>query len=167
MEQNYTWSRFTLRVNVNAPVETLYRLWATRAGMEKWFLRVCEYKGHNGTLKEENEPVQPGDIYRWLWHGWPDGTVENGKILECNGKDFLKFSFGKAGNCSIRIKQEGAYTLVELMQDEIPDHDQGKQYWHVGCKTGWTFYMANLKSICEGGIDLRNKDENLKNVLNS
>ncbi len=167
MEQTYTWSNFTVRVNIDAPIETLYLLWATRAGMEKWFLRVCEYKKTTGRELEPGEAVQAGDLYRWLWHGWPDETVEFGKILECNGKNFLKFSFGKAGNCSIFIKEEGCYTIVELVQDQIPDHDQGKQYWHVGCKTGWTFYMANLKSLCEGGIDLRNKDENLKNVLNS
>ena len=26
-----------------------------------------------------------------------DETTEYGDILDCNGKDFLKFSFGKAG----------------------------------------------------------------------
>lgn len=30
-----------------------------------------------------------------------------------------------------------------------------------------TFYLANLKSILEGGVDLRNKNEALKKMLNS
>jgi hypothetical protein len=39
--------------------------------------------------------------------------------------------------------------------------------YHVGCKAGWTFYLANLKSILEGGIDMRNKKTRLKEMLNS
>lgn len=167
MNQKYVWNSFTVRININASIETLYTLWSTRAGMEKWFLRLCEYRKPNGKEADPNEALQAGDTYRWLWHGWSDETVEYGKILDCNGKDHLSFSFGKAGICSISIKEEGRYTIVELVQNEIPEHDQGKQYWHVGCKTGWTFYLANMKSLCEGGIDLRNKDEKLQNVLNA
>jgi hypothetical protein len=42
-----------------------------------------------------------------------------------------------------------------------------KQYYHVGCKTGWTFYLANIKSLYEGGKDLRNKNDKLQQMLNS
>ena len=82
-------------------------------------------------------------------------------------KDFFKFSFGKAGNCTVRIFKEQEETIVELLQDNIPDDEQGKQFWHVGCKTGWTFYLANMKSLYENGIDLRNKNEKLQQMLNS
>lgn len=37
---NYDWSRFVTRINVNAPIEKLYWCWATREGMEYWFLRL-------------------------------------------------------------------------------------------------------------------------------
>jgi hypothetical protein len=39
--------------------------------------------------------------------------------------------------------------------------------YHLGCKTGWTFYLANLKSLMEGGIDLRNKNEKIQRVINA
>jgi len=167
MTDTYTWSSFVTRINVNAPTEKLYSLWATRSGMEYWFLRLSEYKTPGGNLRANEEPAQKGDTYRWRWHGWSDDVTEEGVIQDCNGKDFFKFSFGKAGDCTVKIKIESGYTIVELTQDNIPDDDQGKHYWHVGCKTGWTFYLANLKSLCEGGIDLRNKDEHLKNMLNA
>lgn len=163
----FNWTTFTVRVPVNAATEKLYGCWATRAGMEYWFLRVSEFKDPGGSERGPDEYVQKGDTYRWLWHGWSDETVEHGEILECNGRDHFKFSFGKAGNCSIKIKEENGQKLVELHQDRIPDDEQGKQYWHLGCKTGWTFYLANLKSLLEGGIDLRNREESLKNVINS
>jgi len=57
--------------------------------------------------------------------------------------------------------------IVELVQENIPDDDQGRLYYHLVCKTGWTFYLDNLKSLLEGGIDLRNKNANLANVINS
>jgi uncharacterized protein YndB with AHSA1/START domain len=166
MTASYTWSSFTTRINVHAPIDKLYSMWATKSGIESWFLRMSEYKRANVVLQIDEEVIK-GDTYCWRWHGWSDDVTEEGNILDCNGRDFFKFSFGKAGDCTVVIKEELGYTIVELTQENIPDDDQGKHYWHVGCKTGWTFYLANLKSICEGGVDLRNKDERLKNMLNA
>ena len=167
MAASYDWSRFVVRISINAPADKLYHAWATREGMEYWFLRLSEYKKHDGAIRGNKEYVDKGDTYKWLWHGWPDDTVEHGTILDCNGKDFFKFSFGKAGNCAVNIKKEEGEMMVELVQDNIPTDEQGMHYWHLGCKTGWTFYLANMKSLYEGGIDLRNKNENLQQVLNS
>ena len=115
----------------------------------------------------DHEPIQVGDKYLWLWHGYPDGTQETGSILDCNGTDHLVFSFGKAGVCTVRIYEEQGATLVELRQDEIPDDDKSRLNYHAGCMAGWTFYLANLKSLMEGGIDLRNRNTALKRMINS
>ena len=163
----FNWTTFTVRVPVNATVEKLYWCWATREGMEYWFLRLSEYKKPGGSLRSNDEYAQKGDSYKWLWHGWADDIVEHGEILDCNGKDLFKFSFGKGGDCTVTFKKEQGETIVELTQDNIPDDEKGKQYFHLGCRTGWTFYLANLKSLLEGGTDLRNRNENLKNVINS
>lgn len=138
-----------------------------QAGIEYWFLRLSEYKKPDGTPRGSKEKVEKGDTYKWLWHGWPDDTVEYGTIIECDGIDFIKFSFGKAGDCAVKIKKEEDETIAELEQVNIPTNEQRKQYWHLGCKTGWTFYLANLKSLFERGKDLRNRNEQLKNVINS
>ncbi len=102
-----------------------------------------------------------------MWHGWSDDTVERGTILQANGKDSLQFSFGKAGNVSVIIKKEQEEMVVQLVQDEIPVDEEGQVYYHIGCTKGWLFYLTNLKSILEGGIDLRNKNVELKDVINS
>lgn len=164
---NYDWSRFVTRINVKAPAEKLYQAWATRYGIEYWFLRLSEYKKPNGEVRDKNELVQNNDTYKWLWYGYPDETVEYGEILDCNGKDYFKFSFGKAGNCVVSIKEEAGETIVQLIQEEIPTNETGMHNWHLGCKTGWTFYLANLKSLYEGGIDLRNRNVELQEMLNS
>ena len=44
MTNTYNWGSFITPINVNAPAEKLYALWATRAGIEYWFLRMSEYK---------------------------------------------------------------------------------------------------------------------------
>ncbi|MEO7961226.1 MAG: SRPBCC domain-containing protein [Ginsengibacter sp.] len=164
---DYDWSRFTISINVKAPTENLYNAWATRFGMELWFLRLCEYQKQNGEIISSNNLAVTGDKYKWLWHGWPDDVNELGEILDCNGVDLFKFSFGKAGSCTVRLKQEEGDTIVELTQQQIPVDEAGRQKFHLGCKTGWTFYLANLKSIYEGGIDLRNKNVKLQGMLNS
>ena len=167
MATTHDWCRFTVRIDVNASTEKLFSAWATRSGIEYWFLRVGEFKKEDGSLRGEEEIIKKGDSYKWLWYGYPDDTVEHGEILDCNSRDYLKFSFGKAGNCAVTIKQEQGITIVELVQDNIPTDEKGMQYYHVGCKTGWTFYLANLKSLYEGGIDLRNRNEKLQEMLNS
>jgi hypothetical protein len=163
----FDWSRFNVRIYLDAPVDKLYWGWATRAGIEHWFLRFSEYRNPDGSVKGKDEYVKKGDTYKWMWHGYGDDTFEEGKVLEANGKDFFKFSFGKAGNCAVTIKEENGLTLVELVQDEIPTDEKSMQYYHVGCKSGWTFHFTNMKSIYEGGPDLRNKDVDRKDVINS
>ncbi len=165
--QPFNWGRFVTRININAPTDRIYACWCTQSGMEAWFLRLCEFSDMNGNKRAPHDPVATGDRYLWRWHGWCDDTTETGTILHCNGKDTHQFSFGKAGNCTVTIRQELGETIVELMQENIPDTEDGKRIWHLGCKTGWTFYLANLKSFLEGGIDLRNKNEQLTEMLNS
>lgn len=160
------WKSFTVRMDVQAPVEQIYRAWTTRAGLESWFLRRSIFTDARGVIRGQDEEVLPGDQYNWLWHGWPDETVENGTVLACNGKDEIRFTFGKAGNCSVRIYTEQGETLVELQQDDIPDDETGKQTFYVGCKTGWTYYLSNLKSVLVSGLDLRNKKPGIGPLLN-
>lgn len=162
---NFDWSRFSVRINVKASLVKLYWCWATKEGIEYWFLRQSDYKKSDGSLYDAKEFVQKDDSYSWWWHGYSDEVTESGKILEANGKDLFQFRFGNAGVCTVSIYEEQGENIVELIQDQIPTDEQAKQDWHVGCKTGWTFYFANLKSLLEGGIDLRNKNEKIQNVI--
>ncbi len=163
----YNWRRFVVRIPINASKQTLYDAWTSQRAIEHWFLRRAEFKNPSGQLRGPYEVVQEGDTYEWRWHGWPDEVQERGKILSCNGRDNFQFSFGEAGNCSVTIKSELGQCIIELEQTEIPTSEKGMHDYHVGCKTGWTFHLTNMKSILEGGRDLRNKDENLKNVVNA
>jgi hypothetical protein len=130
-------------------------------------LRVAEFTKPDGTVRSAEAAFQKDDRYRWLWHGYDDTTVERGVIEEANGRDSLRFTF--AGSClvSVNITLEEGLTIVELRQENIPLDEISRVNYHLGCITGWTFYLANLKSILEGGIDLRNKNEKLHKLVNS
>jgi uncharacterized protein YndB with AHSA1/START domain len=167
----FDWSSFTKKITINAAADAIYHSWATKQGMESWFLRQCNYTAEAGEALPGDMPVQKGNLYTWRWHGWPDETIEKGTILEANGVDTLSFTFGQEGAagmiCTVRVYAEQDETICELVQKNIPVDDMGKSHYFVGCNTGWTFYMTNLKSILEGGVDLRNKNTAVKNVLNS
>ena len=164
---SFNWTTFTVRIPVQASIEKLYWCIATRSGMEYWFLRMSEFHTSIGALRQPDEFVSAGDLYTWLWHGWSDDVKETGTIIEANGNDLLRFSFGPAGNVTIKLIPNEHYTMIELTQENIPDDEEGRHQWHLGCKNGWTFYLTNLKSLVEGGLDLRNKNENIRSVVNA
>ncbi|MCD6012442.1 MAG: hypothetical protein K0Q79_2304 [Flavipsychrobacter sp.] len=161
------WSKFAHKIYINVPMQKVYDAWATRTNIESWFLRKGEFFMPDGTVRPNDSYVQAGDTYEWFWHGHPDTTVERGKITEANGKDRFQFVFGGAGLVTIDMRQVDNVTEMILTQSEIPADEAGRYNYHVGCSTGWTFYMANIKSILEGGLDLRNKNPNYSNVINS
>jgi hypothetical protein len=152
-----TWTSFKVTGDYNTDIRSLYEAWATPAGLEKWFLRKADFFTVPMRLREPDEFIMKEDTYEWYWHGWGDNTCEKGQILEANGTDSLKFTF--ADNCivSVNISSRNGVSIVELSQENIPEESDPSKNLFVQCQLGWTFYMANLKSIVEGGVDLRNK----------
>ena len=163
----YDWSKFVLRIPVRASREKIYHAWATQEGIESWFLRSARFFAPGNTLRGERELIQNGDRYTWLWYGYADDTVEHNDILEANGEDTISFVF--AGHCivTVLIGMLDTETVVQLTQENIPTGEEGKANIHIDCMQGWTFYLANLKSILEGGLDLRNRNLNIGKVLNA
>lgn len=162
---NFDWTSFTLKVPVKARMEDLYNAWTRATEIEKWFLRKAVYTQADGKGVEPDGAITKGCGYAWEWFGYD--VVEKGRITEANGKDHIQFTF--AGECpvDVRLTQQGEDVIVELTQGKIPTDDKSKQNIRLGCHTGWSFFMLNLKSVYEGGLDLRNKNEALKGMINS
>ena len=161
------WTKFTKRIPTTANISTVYNAWTRQETLEKWFLRKAEFTKPDNTLRQETESIQKGDKYLWLWYGYPDTVFEKKEILEANGKDFIQFGF--TGDCivSVKLYTQESETIIELTQENIPPDDNPATNLHIGCGEGWTFYLANLKSYLEGGIDLRNKNINIQGVISS
>lgn len=166
-QQEHDWTQFTKRIAIQAGVAEIYDRLRTRKGLESWFLRMAEFTSPDGQVRKSDSEFEKDDTYRWRWHGYDDEVTETGRVIEANGSDTIRFTF--AGECLVTItaRPHRETTLVEITQENIPTDEKSKINYHMGCSEGWAFYLANLKSILEGGIDLRNRDETLQGVLNS
>jgi hypothetical protein len=162
MDKKTDWSSFVVSIPLNVAPGEIISAWTSQEGLEKWFLRLAEFSDSSGRVRGRNETIQPGDSYKWMWHGWPDTIVENGQILPCQDSEFIRFTFGKAGIVGVSIVSQDSENILKLTQENIPQDEESIMNYHVGCKTGWTFYLLHLKSILYGGQDLRNKNNNLQ-----
>lgn len=163
--KNFNWTTFTRRVAVKSTMAQMYNAWASSTEIEKWFLSKAVFFDSSNNPIDKFKNIESGYSYEWNWFLY--GETEKGKITEANGKDFIQFTF--AGDClvDIKLKQQDEYIIVELTQKNIPTDEDSMQGIRLGCDAGWSFYLVNLKSVYEGGLDLRNKEEKLKAMINS
>jgi uncharacterized protein YndB with AHSA1/START domain len=170
------WTEFKLRVNTKASVEKAYAAVATPAGLESWFLRRADITvgnsagaagagGAAGSLRQPGDKIQKGDEYEFRWHGYPDSTSHKGKILAVDGKSQFSFTFSQELPVSISVYKECDETIVELVEMFDPADQEASKKHYLGNMKGWIFYLINLKSVLEGGLDMRNRKEELQNVL--
>lgn len=163
--KNFDWTQFTRKIHVKAPIQKLYDAWAKPIEIERWFLEKAVYEDSTNQTLQNSDSINKGLRYKWNWHLYD--ITEEGTIEMANGTDEIHFTF--AGNCLVIIKLEEAEegTIVSITQKNIPTDDDSKRNIRLGCDQGWSFYLVNLKSIYEGGLDLRNKNPNLKPMLNN
>jgi len=160
----HDWTSFKKRIDIKAAPHIIFDYWTKQGHIEKWFLSKAEFTAAGGNRKSTFSSVAANDTYKWMWHG--SDHVAEGKIIESNSTDLVKFTF-LGCTVSVQIKEEQGTSIVELIQSEIPLDEDSRMQSYVGCTRGWTFYMANLKSILEGGIDLRNKNLALVDMINT
>ena len=158
------WSEFKLRVNTTATVEAAYAAVATPAGLESWFLRDANITT-GGKRRSGPEKIQKGDEYHFQWYGHPDTLRHLGRYLSADGKSVISFTFSQDLPVTISIYRECDETIIELAETFDPTVEEVARNHYLGNMKGWIFFLVNLKSILEGGIDMRNRKVELKNVL--
>jgi len=158
------WGEFKLRVNTTAPVEKAFNAVATPGGLESWFLRRADIQS-GGNPRKAEERIQTGDEYHFQWHGHPDTVRHKGKFLSTDGKSVISFTFSQDLPVTISIYRECDETIVELTESFDPTDEGVAKKHYLGNMKGWIFFMINLKSVLEGGLDLRNRKLELQNVL--
>tara|TARA_R110002050_G_scaffold263024_1_gene403411 strand:+ start:9459 stop:9953 length:495 start_codon:yes stop_codon:yes gene_type:complete len=163
--ENFDWTQFSKRIFVRTDLDLVYNAWTKSTELEKWFLSKARFKSKDGNEILVSENISSKSSYSWNWFAQEHG--EKGIIREANGRDYLEFTF--AGNCIVKVHLSKIkdQTLVDLSQTEIPTDSSSQENIRLGCAFAWTFYLLNLKSVLEGGLDLRNKDLDLKGVINN
>lgn len=160
----FDWTSFHMRIAVKASMEEVYAAWTKPSELCKWFLSKAIYQ-RDGKVISENEHILPEDNYAWSWFLYD--VVEEGKVTETNGKDLIQFTFAETCLVEVKLSTQKEYTVILLTQNNIPTDETSKYRIRLGCESGWEFFLTNLKSVYEGGLDLRNKDPELKGMLNN
>ena len=163
--KEFDWTQFSKRIFINTDLNSVYNAWTKSGELEKWFLSKATFQSIDGKEILPIENIDSESTYKWNW--FAQNHFEEGTVNLANGVDYIEFTF--AGNCKVQVRLsiEENQTLVELTQTEIPLDDSSKENIRLGCAFGWTFYLLNLKSVLEGGLDLRNKDTELIGVVNN
>ena len=71
--EGLTFSEFTKRIYIKAPMERIYDLWATPNGICSWFLRDAVYICGKGKTRSGSEQIAAGDFGPLL--GWLRANV--------------------------------------------------------------------------------------------
>ena len=165
---NPEWTTFTKRIVIRSDTRRVYEAWTTKNQLEKWILRSANYRDPGGKLRGGDEPFKQGDQFEWKWNNWD--FTDTGEILRANGSDGITFTFGSGGIVHVDLKSLGEDTEVTLRQEDIPSDEESKLQIFVGCATGWTFWLANLKAWLEYGITLHAtglSQEETRDLVNS
>ena len=163
--ENFDWTSFTKKIAIKATLPEIYNAWTKASELEKWFLEKVEFNMPDHSTYNRDENVIKNTLYTWYWYLYSEPM--KGKITNVNGKDYIQFTF--EGDClvDVNLEQVDEYIIESLKHHNIPVDNKSKQYVRLGCTNGWTFYLTNLKSIYEGGNDLRNKNEKLSPMVNN
>jgi hypothetical protein len=163
--KKFDWTSFTIKILVKAKMEDIYSAWTRSGELERWFLKTATFYDASRHPVTPETPAEKDFKYSWSYYLYD--PVENGRYTVANGQDHIQFTF--AGDCIVDVKlsQKFDYVLVELSQKDIPVDELSKQEIRLGCYTSWAFYLVNLKSVYEGGLDLRNKDSYFRPMVNN
>ena len=145
--KNFDWTSFTRRIAIRARLSDIYNAWTKASEIEKWFLCKSVFIDTNGKPIDNTKSVEKGFTYEWNWFLFEQ--TERGKIIEANGTDFIQFTF--AGECLVDVKliPMNDLVIVELTQKNIPTDEDSKIGIRLGCDSGWSFFLLNLKRLPE------------------
>jgi uncharacterized protein YndB with AHSA1/START domain len=163
--KNFDWTKFTIKILVRSTIEEIYNAWTKSAELERWLVKKGTFFDTARHPVEPNVQAQKDFKYSWTRHLFD--AVENGRYTAANGKDNIQFTF--AGDCIVDVKLSVKYdwVQVELTMRDIPVDEISKEETRLRCHSQWSFYLINLKSVYEGGLDLRNKDTYFRRMVNN
>ena len=153
-----TWSEFTRRIFIDAPIANVFESWSVQGNMEKWFLKKAQFYDGNGNARKAGSQIEKGDSYEWQWYTWPEFD-QTGVIKELSNNESIVFTFQPSGDVRLEFSSvNSGRTQLMLKQYDIPTDEVAKKDYFYGCSLGWSFWMVNLKAYLEHGIALDERD---------
>ncbi len=162
-EQSFNNSEFYHNILLNKSVAEVFKYAATPGGLEKWFIGKAEFISAGNTPRKSDEAVQQGDRYTIEWLA-KDLSV-SGEVLECIDNSHFRFTFGPSFIVTISVTEQGSRTLFRLKQEYAAGAAKN-DFAHINCCVCWGFFVTNLKSVAEHGIDLRETESDDESLVN-
>jgi uncharacterized protein YndB with AHSA1/START domain len=137
----FDWTQFTLRIVIAVPPSKIFSAWTDDAIITRWFTEIAKV-----------DPKKNGAIH----FEWLAGDKLDAQFIAFEKNRRILFVFGSKGEMvEVSFKRVSGGTLCELHQFGMTTSSRSKVSMHMGCREGWTFFLTNLKSYLEHGIDLR------------
>ncbi|HKZ22281.1 MAG TPA: SRPBCC domain-containing protein [candidate division Zixibacteria bacterium] len=133
-----------------AKPEKVFRALTDAKELTKWF------------LKDARVQLKKGGKMKFVWS--PKDKHEN-KILDLVPNKRLRMTWPTMGwggtpktdtYVTFSLTPKGKYTLLQIEHTGFGPGEEWVMYY-AGTYSGWTYYLLNLKSWLEHGIDLRDK----------
>lgn len=161
-EKNFNMNEFSHSILLNTTPRSVFEYAATPEGLTKWFIGNAEYT-RNGNLVPSEELISAGDSYRWKWLAKDYETT--GKTIQVIKDERIKFTFGSMFEINVSVVAENSRTRFTLSQNYKPGTAKN-DFAHINCCVCWAFFLTNLKSVVEHGIDLRETEANDESLVN-
>lgn len=162
-ENNFSLSEFHHSIYLHSHMSEVYYYIASGDGICRWFMGKAEYMDSDGNILNAADSARKEDTFNWHWLK-KDLNIK-GRVLEAINNELFSFTFGPAFEVTITLKEHGGRTLLTLHQKYSAGAEKN-DFAHINCCTCWVFFLTNLKSVLEHGIDLRETlidDESLVN----
>ncbi|HRI44073.1 MAG TPA: hypothetical protein PLL78_13000 [Fimbriimonadaceae bacterium] len=152
------WDRLELEIDLVAPVKVVAWHWTSSAGLTRWLAVECTFVGLEGDTLAEAEAAETGARFRCLRAG---GTIEEGELVQADKRGFA-FGFADGSRIDLRLLSRKGRTALAFR------HVTPGAAFEDYCDNlrSWTFYLTNLKSIVEGGLDLRELEPDRTGLVN-
>ena len=135
-----TGNRTSLRVPIHAPLETIWELLTTPAGISRWFALACEGE------------IEDGREFKLVWSQNPlprDTTTH--RVTAWDPRRRFGFTW-PAVQLTFDLSRQGSVNVLKLTCSYTADAGPDAQIEEL---VGWTMHLMTLKSVAEGGLDLR------------
>ena len=151
--RSHDWTSFDVYLYLEAAPADVLRYWQTVEGFTQFF--VAEMTACNENDVELNDAMlTPGT--RYSWRGIHDYAGE-GQFLEMTDAS-VEFSFGGRYHVGVRATPQGTGTCLHLRQSGIGEEEGEQVHGSLNCRSCWIYFLVNLKSVVEFGVDLRDQN---------
>lgn len=128
---------------IRAPIAAVFSAITKPKGLSRWMLQRAKLQ------------AKKGGAYEFTWIG---GYTEKGTVADLIENKRLVLNWSGNTKAAFNLKRKGSYTILEMVHTGFKNSQI--EMW-AGTKSGWAYYLMNLKSVLENRKDLRHPEDNV------